>query len=346
MSRSFTRLMLAFLSSLPLTAATCVDCKASAVAFSPDGKLVAGCGSGQTVRFWNVANGKEIGEMSKEADSVSGVTSIVFSRDGSMLAAGGTQDNRFLTTKNKITIWDIPTGKQKCAFLPGCDTFSMAFSPDGTILVSGNEDCTIKLWDTTHQPVRVLGKPKKIEYFMGMAKVSGTGPGHVGRVRSVALAPDGKLLASCAEDCTVRLWDVGSGAERRKIVATGVETLFTVGFDGTRIISAGGNNIKVWSADTGKLLNLLRGHTGSVTCVVLSNDGQLLASGSNDNSVKLWDMSTGKQLRTLTGSSDAIESIALASDKKTLASIGLDETLRLWDVSTGKLRWSKTLSAQ
>jgi hypothetical protein len=121
--------------------------------------------------------------------------------------------------------------------------------------------------------------------------------GHTLGVTSVALTPDGRMLASGAGDNTVRLWDV----------------------------------------KTGDSLRTLQGHTNSLDAVAFAPDGRTLASGSGDKTVRLWDVKTGDSLRTLRGHTDSVTSVAFAPDGRTLASGSLDRTLRLWDIVDGHM---------
>ncbi|BCW97388.1 MAG: hypothetical protein KatS3mg024_0215 [Armatimonadota bacterium] len=91
-----------------------------------------------------------------------------------------------------------------------------------------------------------------------------------------------------------------------------------------------------------RILWMAGGHTGSVSSVAFSPDGQTLASGSSDSTIKLWRVSDGKLLQTLTGHANGVWSVAFSPDGQTLASGGFDNTIRLWRVSDGVLR--KTLS--
>ncbi|WP_243717327.1 protein kinase [Actinomadura sp. KC345] len=127
--------------------------------------------------------------------------------------------------------------------------------------------------------------------------------GHTGGVRSVAFSPDGKLLASCSNDETVRLWD----AATRRLVG-----------------------------------RPLTGHTDSVGEVAFSPDGKLLAAGGSDATVRFWDVATHVPVGgPLTGHNDSVYSMAFSPDGKLLA-VSDDDTVWLWDVAArttvGRLR--------
>ena len=104
------------------------------------------------------------------------------------------------------------------------------------------------------------------------------------------------------------------------------------GFRGIR------SRLKVWDADTGRLVSEFVGHSDQVRGIVFSPDGRLIASGSFDQTLKIWDAATGKELRTLAGHSNWIQGIALSPDGRTLASASADQTLRLWDFKTGAVQ--------
>jgi WD40 repeat protein len=87
---------------------------------------------------------------------------------------------------------------------------------------------------------------------------------------------------------------------------------------------------------TWKERHKLEGHTDYVSCVAISPDSQLVASGSADHTVKLWGAATGQEVRTLRGHSGDLFSVAFSPDGRSLASAGYDETVRIWDVATGK----------
>lgn len=84
-------------------------------------------------------------------------------------------------------------------------------------------------------------------------------------------------------------------------------------------------------------LQTLRGHAGAVLSVVISPNGQTIASGSNDNNIKIWQLLTGSLLLTLTGHDDAVLSVAFSTDGLYLASGSKDKTVKIWHLETGSL---------
>jgi len=205
--------------------------------------------------------------------------------------------------------------------------FSVAFSPDGQTLASGNPDKTIKLWDAkTGRELRTL-------------------TGHSGWVECVAFSPDGQTLASSgSRDHTIKLWDVKTGRELRTLTGhSGWVECVAFSPDGQTLASASADTtIKLWYLKAGRELRTLTGHSGWVECVAFSPDGQTLASGSRDHTIKLWNVVLGRELRTLTGHSGWVECVAFSPDGQTLASGSRDHTIKLWDVKTR--RESQTLT--
>jgi WD40 repeat protein len=163
-------------------------------------------------------------------------------------------------------------------------------------------------------------------------------------VRSVAYSPDGKTLASGADDLTVKLWDAQTGALKQ--TWTGFDKgVHSVAFapDG-RTLAIGGEDslVKLCDAQTCTFRQILTGHAGLVWSVAFSPDGKTLASGSKDRTVKLWDTQTGSLKQTLTGHTNDVNSVRFSPDGKTVASASWDDTIKLWDAQTGELRRTLT----
>ncbi len=195
---------------------------------------------------------------------------------------------------------------------------SVVFSPDGTILASGSQDSTIKLWDVATKT--------------NIATLSG----HNNKVNTVSFSPDGTILASGSQDRTIRLWDVATRTEIATIEDRDRGAMVSVSFspDGTMLASgASGGTVKLWDVATGTSIATLEGHEDWVSAVSFSPDGTMLASGSGDRTIRLWDVATRTEIATIEGK-DRILSVSFSPDGTILASGAFDYTVKLWDVST------------
>ncbi|MFW9262264.1 NB-ARC domain-containing protein [Nostoc sp. CALU 546] len=197
---------------------------------------------------------------------------------------------------------------------------SVAFSPNGKLLATGDADGDAHLWQVED------------------GKRLFTCSGHKSWVRSVAFSPNSQILASGSEDQTVKLWDVQTGKCLNTLQGH-TSWIWSVAFSPNGQILASGSEdqtVKLWDVQTGKCLNTFQGHTSWVRSVVFSPNGQILASGSEDHTVKLWDVQTGKCLKTFQGHTSWIWSIAFSPNGQIVASGSEDQTVKLWNVETGK----------
>ncbi|MBD2001016.1 serine/threonine protein kinase [Leptolyngbya sp. FACHB-541] len=162
--------------------------------------------------------------------------------------------------------------------------------------------------------------------------------GHVNSVATVAVSPDGQLIATGSFDKTLKLWDWNG--ELRQNLKGHIAPVLSVAFspDGETLVSGSvDDTIKLWNLD-GELLSTLTEHADSVLSlsVAVSPDGQALVSGSDDCTVKIWQLTTGRLFRTLPHPR-AVTSVAISPDGQILASSSNDNTIRLWNFGTGEL---------
>ena len=281
-----------------------------AVAFSPDGKLLATGSSDGVVRCCEVTSGKELLSCKGHSDWV---RSVAFSPDGKTLASG--------SRDKTIKLWDCRSGECLQTWQGHSNwVHSVVFSPDGKTLASGSRDKTIKLWDCRS------------------GECLQTWQGHSNWVHLVAFSPDGKTLASGSRDKTIKLWDCRSG-ECLQTWQGHSNWVHSVAFspDGKTLASGSRDQtIKLWDCHSGECLQTLQGHSGRVNSVAFSPDGQTLASGSKDQTIKLWDCCSGECLQTLQGHHDSVSSVAFSPDCKTLASSSDNQTIKLWDCHRGE----------
>ena len=244
---------------------------------------------------------------------------------------------------------------------------TLAFSPDGQSLATGDTTCEVWIWQTDlasgeigphlrtfqghHNWILSVAFGPSGQYLAsGSADrtiklwEASTGTclqtleGHTNWVMSVAFSPDGEYLASGSADHTIKLWEIATGNCLQTLDghARGV---WSVAFspDGDSLVSGSNDRtIRIWDCKTGQCRQTLEGHQHGVWSVAFSPQGNCLASGSADQTIKLWDMQTGQCQHTLTGHRNWVWSVAFSSQGDYLASGSADQTVRLWDVGTGQ----------
>ncbi|OCR01182.1 serine/threonine protein kinase [Oscillatoriales cyanobacterium USR001] len=172
-----------------------------------------------------------------------------------------------------------------------------------------------------------------------------TMPGHSSFVNSIAISPDGMILASGSWDRTIKLWNVKTG-ELITTLTGHSDRVNSVAISPDGMILASGSSdetIKLWNLSGGDLICTLPGHSIGVNSVAISPDGRMIAScGGSDHTIKLWNIATGKLLRTMQGHLDDVNAVIFSPDGKLLASGSSDATSKVWDVVTGELQ--RTLS--
>ncbi|RYP12752.1 hypothetical protein DL767_011135 [Monosporascus sp. MG133] len=196
---------------------------------------------------------------------------------------------------------------------------SVAFSPDGSRIVSGSEDCTIKIWDAKS------------------GKEVHTLKGYRFSVASVAFSPDGSRIVSGSEDRTIKIWDTKSGKEVRTLEGYW-SPVKSVAFspDGSRIVSGLYNDtVKIWDAKSGKEVRTLKGYWSPVNSVAFSPDGSYIVSGSYGGTIKIWDTKSGKEVRTLEGHGCSVKCVVFSPDGSYIVSVSYD-TVKIWDTKSGK----------
>ena len=158
---------------------------------------------------------------------------------------------------------------------------------------------------------------------------------HRDTVSSIAISPDGKLLASASGDSTIKLWNLNDGSLVRELKGH-TRRVNSVAFSPEGSLVASGsldNTVRLWRVSDGSLVRELKGHTDWVRSVAFSPDGSLVASGSNDNTVRLWRVSDGSMVSELKGHEGIVNSVAFSPDGSLVASGSADKTVRLWRVS-------------
>jgi WD40 repeat protein len=148
-------------------------------------------------------------------------------------------------------------------------------------------------------------------------------------------------VSGAQKDGTARVWDVESGKTVLAIATEFIAVYAVIYSPDTTMIATGGPGpeecLKIWDAETRKLVANLKGHTNIVLCLAWTADGKTLISGSSDRSIRTWNTTTWQQISVLTGHTNFIWGISISPNGRILASASQDKTARLWNLENGQL---------
>jgi WD40 repeat protein len=278
------------------------------VAFSPDGELLASGGADSSVKLWDVATRRLVVTLPAHNSRVHW---LAFSNDGEVLGTVG---------DDGIKLWNVKT-HQLVFTLEEKQVARIAIAPAGTLLAIGyghpvfshQYSRPVKLWDfATHQVVKTFPEPGS----------------------RLAFSPNGKILAAACDNDTLKLWNVETGQEMRRLDNAGEVLCLSFSPDGQTV--AAGNwagEVQLWNVATGERVLPLLGHTTIVWSLAFSPDGRMLATGSTDQTIRFWNLTTGKEESKLVGHGSDVKAVAFAPDGQTLATGGKDAMVMLWSTA-------------
>ena len=294
-------------------------------AFSPDGTKVVTQGMPRA-RLWDVATRQPVGAAITQRWA--GAGPVAFSPDGTKVAT--VSDNLAAGTWDcLVQLSDANTGRPLAPPIHPIDTVkALAFSPDGSLLATGDFSDGVQLWDTT------TGVP--------------VGPRlpQANLVLALAFSPDGTRLAVGTtndrgrNNSQVRLWDltthqpIGAPMKHRD---SGSTTVVAFSPDGGMLLSVSHDGLTWrWDARTTQPIGQPIRHPTGFLGAVFRADSRAVLTGTKDGTARLWDLRTGSPLSPPVNRPSAATALALRPDGTAFAAGYADGMTRLWDLATGR----------
>ncbi|KAH9476959.1 Vegetative incompatibility protein HET-E-1 [Psilocybe cubensis] len=280
------------------------------IAFSPDGLLVASGSNDATICLWDISTAQYTTTLVGNEDK--GFKSAAFSPDGQWIAYGSCKP---------IRLWNLSTGKHAtltCSLSLRGHTNSVAsvvFFPDGKRLVSGSEDETIRIWDTSTG--ELLGGPFIVKQS----------------VCSLAVSPDGMWILCGSLEPILQLVKVSTGEVRQELTIDD-QFIGSVGVSSNGLLIACGPEILLFDTLTGVMTpgrTFKDWSTSSVASVGFSPDGsQIVCASVDDNLLRIWDSSSGELEYTLPSEhTEMIDFVSFSPDGTKILSSARDRAIRV-----------------
>lgn len=279
------------------------------ILFDASGTRLYTAAHDRLINVWNVSDGRLIYTINRIApeEGDSGIISMTLTGDSSRLGASAFNFFKvFFLNENRQTRIDTDQGW----------IYSLSFSPEGNIIVSGGEDGTVKIYNGFNLQL--------VRSFQA----------HHDRVDALAFSPDNRYLATVGDE-NIAIWRRGDWKLMKRLTGHG-DDVVSVAFSGNGQYLASGsadNTIKIWNTSNWSLKQTLHGHNYKIEALAFNPTSTRLASCDGPgNTIRLWRVEDGAMLKVFDGPR-VEETRTIAYSPQGLFSWGGDQQL----VNVGRL---------
>lgn len=276
-----------------------------AMAYSPDGSLLAAAGEGGKIALWDMKERKLVANLAGHTETV---YAVAWSKDGARLVSGGSD--------RTAIVWDASARKPLHTLKHPAAVYAVAMSPDGRTVATGGFDKIVRLWDAA----------------TGVEKARREG--HTASVRCLAFDSLGEQLASGGADFSARVWRL---ADDKLMVLRGhSKAVRTLAFEAPGLLVTGGDDgrLHIWNLAEADPVHTFGPFADGVTAMAVSPGGTFLVAGLGNGKVHVIDPTEGLHRAALAGPADGIAAVAVSPDGQQIAAAGFDKVVRVWSGGT------------
>jgi WD40 repeat protein len=282
------------------------------VEFSPDGRWLVSTHGDGSILIWDVAERERIANLNEHSGPV---RAVAFSPDGKLIASGG--DDR------SIIVWDVESGRKEEVLIGhAARVTATVFLPDAGLLAACDFDTAGWLWD------RARGQPR---WIVENSKV-------LAGSNCVAVSPDGRFIAA-----SQGVYETAGGRQvfdAQEYKGESLRNIYGVSFshDGRRLAFASAYGfISILDVENWQVLDKVEVIDTQLISLSFSPDDKCLVTGEDEGSVRLWEANPLRQVAVIGRHAARIKSVSFSPDGKEVASASDDQTIALWDVGKRRL---------